>query len=75
MSKSTRRTFLMQAAGAAAACATIPRIARADVNSQVRMATIGFNGRGGSHISAFKNQPGCIVRLRLARVGQGRTEV
>lgn len=56
MSKSTRRTFLMQAAGAAAACAALPRIARADVNSQIRMATIGFNGRGGSHISAFKNQ-------------------
>ncbi len=56
MSKQTRRTFLMQAAGAAAAVSVLPRIARADVNSQIRIATIGFNGRGGSHIGAFKEQ-------------------
>jgi predicted dehydrogenase len=56
MSKQTRRTFLMQAAGAAAAATVLPRVARADVNSQIRMATIGFNGRGGSHIGAFKKE-------------------
>src|SRR3954470_1357712 len=50
MSRQTRRVFLMQAAGAAAACGVLPRISRADVNSQIRMATIGFNGRGKSHI-------------------------
>jgi predicted dehydrogenase len=55
MSKQTRRVFLQQAAGAAAAAAVLPKIARADVNSQIRMATIGFNGRGGSHIGAFKD--------------------
>jgi predicted dehydrogenase len=55
MSKQTRRVFLQQAAGAAAACAVLPRIARADVNSQIRMAVVGFNGRGGSHIGAFKD--------------------
>jgi predicted dehydrogenase len=54
MTKPTRRVFL-QAAGTAAACAALPRIARADVNSQIRMAVIGFNGRGGSHLSAFKD--------------------
>jgi predicted dehydrogenase len=43
----------MQAAGAAAACATLPRIARADVNSQIRVAVVGFNGRGRSHIDGF----------------------
>jgi predicted dehydrogenase len=55
MSKQTRRTFLMQAAGTAAAVAVVPRFARADVNSQIRMAVIGFNGRGKSHIDAFKD--------------------
>src|SRR5262245_54622952 len=56
MSRQTRRTFLMQAVGAAAAASVLPRIARADVNSQIRIAVIGFNGRGGSHISAFKKE-------------------
>jgi predicted dehydrogenase len=46
----------MQAAGAAAACSILPRIARADVNSQIRMAVVGLNGRGGSHIDGFKDQ-------------------
>ncbi|HVT27865.1 MAG TPA: Gfo/Idh/MocA family oxidoreductase, partial [Lacipirellulaceae bacterium] len=53
MSKQTRRTFLKQAAGAAAACSVLSQTARADVNSQIRMATIGFNGRGKSHIKGF----------------------
>jgi predicted dehydrogenase len=56
MSKQTRRTFLMQAAGAAAACSVLSRTARADVNSQIRMAVVGFNGRGKSHIDGFKDQ-------------------
>lgn len=55
MSKFTRRTFLMQSAGAAAACAALPRMARADVNSQIRMAVVGFNGRGQGHINGFKD--------------------
>jgi predicted dehydrogenase len=54
MSKQTRRVFLKQAAGAAAACAVLPRFVRADVNSQLRMAVVGFNGRGMSHIDGFK---------------------
>ena len=56
MSKQSRRTFLMQAAGAVAASSVLPRFARADVNSQIRMATVGFNGRGKSHIAGFKDQ-------------------
>jgi predicted dehydrogenase len=55
MSRQTRRVFLRQAAGAAAACTVLPKVARADVNSQIRMAVIGFNSRGGSHIEAFKD--------------------
>ena len=56
MSRQTRRTFLMRAAGAAAAASVLPRVVRGDVNSQIRMAVIGFNGRGGSHISAFRKE-------------------
>jgi predicted dehydrogenase len=55
MAKQTRRVFLQQAAGAAAACAVLPRFARADVNSQIRVATIGVNGRGTSHIGDLTN--------------------
>ena len=51
----SRRQFLKGAAGAAASLAVLPRIARADVNSQVRIAVIGINGRGRNHIEAFAN--------------------
>ena len=56
MTKQTRRVFLQQAAGAAAACSVLPRFARADVNSQIRVAVVGFNGRGKNHIDGFKDQ-------------------
>ncbi len=55
MTKQTRRVFLKQAAGAAAACSLLPRVARADVNSQVRIAVVGFNGRGMNHIDGLKD--------------------
>lgn len=55
MAKQTRRVFLKQTLVAATAAAAMPRIARADANSQVRIAVIGFNGRGMSHISEFKD--------------------
>ena len=55
MTKHSRRVFL-QAAGAAAAAAALPKFARADVNSQIRMATVGFNGRGKEHIEGFNEQ-------------------
>jgi predicted dehydrogenase len=56
MSKQTRRVFLQRAAGAAAACGVLPRFSRAaDVNSQLRMAVIGFNGQGRSHIRAYRD--------------------
>lgn len=56
MSKHSRRTFLMQAAGVAAAYTVLPRRARADVNSQIRVAVIGLNGRGQSHVEGFNKQ-------------------
>ncbi|MCC7474073.1 MAG: Gfo/Idh/MocA family oxidoreductase [Pirellulales bacterium] len=53
MQKQSRRTFLKTATAAAAAYSVLPGSARADVNSQIRMAVVGFNGRGGSHIEGF----------------------
>jgi predicted dehydrogenase len=54
MTQQSRRVFLQQA-GAAAACAVLPRFARADVNNQIRIAVIGLNGRGKSHIDGFSD--------------------
>ena len=56
MLKRSRRAFLQQSLGAAAACSVLPRIARADANSQIRMATVGLNGRGKSHMEGFNAQ-------------------
>jgi predicted dehydrogenase len=55
MTRQSRRVFLQRAAGAVAACSVLPRLARADVNSQIRMAVVGFNGRGKNHIEGFKD--------------------
>jgi predicted dehydrogenase len=49
----SRRQFLQGTVGALAAFAVLPKQARADVNSQIRVATIGLNGRGKNHIDAF----------------------
>jgi predicted dehydrogenase len=51
----SRRRFLQGAAGAVT-LSLLPKIARADVNSQIRMATIGLNGRGQSHLDGFADQ-------------------
>lgn len=48
----SRRRFLQGTAGAVA-LSMLPKIARADVNSEIRMATIGLNGRGQSHLDGF----------------------
>ena len=56
MSKQSRRVFLQQAAGAALTGSMLSHTARADVNSQIRMAVVGFNGRGKSHIDGFADQ-------------------
>ena len=56
MTRQSRRTFLKQAVGAAAAYSVLPMSARADVNSQIRMATVGLNSRGKSHIEGFEDQ-------------------
>src|SRR3954466_5973733 len=55
-SRQSRRTFLKQTASAAAAFSVLPMRARADVNSQIRMATVGVNGRGKTHIDKLSDQ-------------------
>ena len=71
MSKQSRRVFLQQAVGAAAAYAAIPKFARADVNSQIRMAVVGFNGRGKSHIDGFKDQLVALCDVDSNVLGRG----
>src|SRR4030081_2691929 len=56
MTNQSRRAFLQKGIGAAVASGLLSRGARADVNSQIRMAVVGFNGRGKDHIDGFKDQ-------------------
>lgn len=63
MSKQTRRSFLQRSLAAGAAL-SLPAKVYAQApgsNSAIRIATIGFNGRGQSHISAWTSLDG--VRL------------
>ncbi|PYV17447.1 MAG: dehydrogenase [Acidobacteria bacterium] len=55
----TRRTFLKSSTAAGVTAASWNRILGA--NDAVRVAVVGFNGRGKSHIAAFGNMQG--VRL------------
>jgi predicted dehydrogenase len=67
-----RRQFLQGAAGAVAV-SMLPKFARADVNSQIRVATIGLNGRGRSHIDGFRDNLVAICdcdRGVLGRTGE-----
>jgi len=66
MGRHSRRVFLQQV-GATAAVAALPKFARADVNSQIRVAVVGFNGRGQSHIDGFTDQLVALRRRRTAR--------
>ena len=51
--QSNRRQFIGGALGAAG-LATMPTWAKAiGANDEVRVAVIGFNGRGGGHISSL----------------------
>ncbi len=61
MAQITRRTFVTGtiAAGAFATLAPTARVLGA--NDDIRVAVVGINGRGGSHISAFKDMPGVRV--------------
>lgn len=60
MPKVTRRSFLQRSL-AAGAVLSLPAKIYAQApgsNSAIRVATIGFNGRGNSHISAYTNMEG-----------------
>jgi predicted dehydrogenase len=70
MTRQSRRTFLKQAAGAAAAYSVLPMAARADVNSQIRMAVVGFNSRGKSHIEGFSDQLAALCDCDSMVLGQ-----
>ncbi|HPF02179.1 MAG TPA: Gfo/Idh/MocA family oxidoreductase, partial [Bacteroidales bacterium] len=57
--KETRRDFIKKSAGAAALL-SMPTIVSSSVfgaNDKTTVAVIGVNGRGGSHISGFMQQP------------------
>lgn len=57
----SRRTFL--AASAAAAVSLQHAEARTDANSELRVAVLGVNGRGRTHIQHFQKQPGVEVAM------------
>jgi len=59
----SRRSFL-RASVAAAAAFSLPRstwAAPAGANGDIRVAVVGFRGRGGSHISGFAALPGVRI--------------
>ncbi len=58
-----RRTFISTSAGAVAAAGLLPRKAAADVNSTLRAAVLGVNGRGQAHIAAFEEAAGVDVAV------------
>ncbi|QDT95609.1 Gfo/Idh/MocA family protein [Gimesia aquarii] len=63
MSEVTRRSFLQTSAGAVAATSLLNNTARADINGKIRVAVLGVNGRGRTHIKAVGNIEGADVVL------------
>lgn len=63
MSEVTRRSFLQISAGAVAATSLLSNTARADVNGKIRVAVLGVNGRGRTHIKAVGDVEGADVVL------------
>src|SRR5258707_203721 len=59
----SRRTFLKHTALAAAALSLPARVRAAaeGVNSDIRIAVVGFNGRGGAHIKAYSGIKGVRI--------------
>ncbi|QDU39236.1 Alpha-N-acetylgalactosaminidase [Maioricimonas rarisocia] len=84
MSHSTRREFLensMFAFAAAAAGSVAPQVLQAapaaSPNSKLRVAVLGVNGRGGTHISNFLRREDCDIVAIVdpdEAVGQKRVE-
>ncbi|QDT29437.1 4-carboxy-2-hydroxymuconate-6-semialdehyde dehydrogenase [Gimesia panareensis] len=63
MSEVTRRSFLQTSAGAVAATSLLGNTSRADVNGKIRVAVLGVNGRGRTHIKAVGDVDGADVVL------------
>ena len=63
MSEFTRRNFLQTSAGAVAATSLLGNTSRADVNGKIRVAVLGVNGRGKTHIKAVGEIEGADVVL------------
>lgn len=63
MNKLNRRSFLKQTALAGASLGLWPAIAKAQgsANGDIRVAVVGFGGRGGNHISGFRALKGVRV--------------
>ena len=65
MSKQTRRDFLKTAAGAAFPLFTIAGTKASGLvlgaNETIRVAVVGINGRGSSHIDELAGRPGVQV--------------
>jgi predicted dehydrogenase len=61
--KTNRRTFLKQSAlaGAALSLPAYVRAAAEGANSDIRIAVVGFHGRGQSHISAYSGMKGVRI--------------
>src|SRR5271154_6707023 len=61
--QTNRRTFLKQSAlaGAALSMPAYIRAASEGANSDIRIAVIGFHGRGQSHISAYSGMKGVRI--------------
>ncbi|HUS39597.1 MAG TPA: Gfo/Idh/MocA family oxidoreductase [Pirellulales bacterium] len=75
MSDFSRRKFITTAGTALAATTLIGKQARADANSTLRIAVIGVNGRGRSHIAEFSKLPGVELAVFCdpdQRVAQAR---
>src|SRR4030043_53910 len=61
MKRITRRNFMKRSAAVGAGLALAPFSRLRGANDDIRIAVVGINGRGGSHIGAFDKMDG--VRL------------
>lgn len=75
MKQGNRRSFIKRSLASAAAL-TLPASSWARVlgaNDEIRVGIVGFRGRGGNHISAFRNMPGARI-VALCDVDRGVLE-
>jgi len=61
MKKVSRRRFLATGVGAAAAVRVVAGRAATDVNSAIRVAVLGLNGRGKDHLATLRKLEGVTI--------------